>query len=153
MAQERLQELFLELPCRDNCATEHPALTIHVFGAGIDHDVGSEFQRRLEDRRGKDVVDDKAGLGLVGQFTHRADVDDLEGRIGGRFHEDRPGFGAECFLPGLQVIAINQRVGDAEARQNIGDDLVAGTEQRPRRDNMVSSFQLACQRPKNSCHP
>ena len=52
-------------------AADHISMTIEVFRCGMPHDVGTEFQRTLEDRTGKRVVDHEKRLMLFGDGTHR----------------------------------------------------------------------------------
>ena len=54
--------------------------------------------------------------------------------------------------PGVEVGAVDQRRGDAEARQELGDHIVAGAEQRARGDDMVAGLQVAEQRRRHRRH-
>jgi hypothetical protein len=49
-------------------------------------------------------------------------------------------------------MAVHQRRGDAEARQDRGDDLVARAEQRPRRHDVVAGIELAGERAPHRRH-
>jgi uncharacterized protein YggE len=59
------------------------------------------------------------------------DVDDFERRVGRAFEERRLGVRAHRRAPGVEVGAVDQGRGDAEARQQLLDDIEARAEQRP----------------------
>ena len=137
---------------REDDAAETAALAVDVLGRRIDHAVGAERERGLEDRRGEDVVDDQRRAGLVRDLRHRGDVDDLERRIGRRFEKERLGVRPHRVAPLVEIGAVDQRRGNAEARQIILDDVAAGAEQRLRRDHMVAGLELADQRQRHRRH-
>ncbi len=80
------------------------------------------------------------------------DVDDFERRIGRGFEEKGLGVRPHRVAPLLEVGAVDQRRGDAEARQIILDDIAAGAEQRLRRDHVVAGLELADQRQRDGRH-
>ena len=131
----------------ENDAAEHPALPVDVLGRGIDDAIGAELQRVLQQRRGEHVVDDQRRAVLVHDLGDGGDVDDLERRIGRRFRE-RPSWcsGARAARHASRSRALDQRRGDAEARQQFLDDIEARAEQRPGRDDVIAGLELAHQR-------
>ena len=62
------------------------------------------------------------------EAQYRDRVGQVSVRVTPRF-EDHHGVRCEGGIPCLQIIAIDQRMGDAKARQNGCYDLIAGTEQ------------------------
>ena len=62
-----------------------------MFGRRIDADIGAKLERALQDRRGKDIVDDELRARLMGQLRHGGDIDRFEQRIGRRFDQDELG--------------------------------------------------------------
>ena len=63
---------------------------------------------------------------------------DLERRIGRRLHEERLGVLLHRVLPGVEIGAVDQRRGDAEARQPFLDHPAAGAEQRLGGDHVIA---------------
>lgn len=54
-----------------------------MFGCRINDDMGTELQRLLEKRRGKNIVDDQLGACFIGDLRNGSNVDDFERRIDG----------------------------------------------------------------------
>ena len=117
-----------------------------MLGAGIDHDIGPQLQRLLQQRRGEDIVhhDDRARG--VGQFGHRRQIDQFQHRVGWRFQQHEAGRPGQCRLPLAKVRAIDEYGLDAELRQQGRDDPVAGSEQGPRCHHPVAGLQVRQQR-------
>src|SRR4029078_2444300 len=111
---------------REDGAAEHAALPVNMLGAGINDDIGAIIERFLQDRRGKDVVDDNRGADLSPKVADCRKIYDLKRWIGGSLKENALGLGGDRFLPRLHVLAVDERRVDAKARQDAGDDLVAG---------------------------
>ncbi len=82
VADDRLQ-LFEDEFLRTSTAPPGATLTVDVLGGGVDHDVGAELQRPLQDRRGEGVVEDDLGAGPVREVAHRLHVDDVEHGLDG----------------------------------------------------------------------
>ena len=85
-------------------------------------------------------------------LRHAGEVDHLEQRVGGRLEKAQPRLGAHGGAPLVEIGAVHQRDRDAEARTERLDDVKAGAEQRPRRDQMVSGAELAHQRRMHRRH-
>ena len=144
LAQEGVEVVGDELLVGEDDAAEAAALAVDVLGRRIDDDVGAELQRLLQERRGEDVVDDQPRAGLVGDLGDRGDVDDFERRIGRAFEEAAPWSSSLTACPPLaEVGAVDQRRGDAVARQQLLDDVAARAEQRLRRDDVVAGLEVA----------
>ncbi len=135
-----------------NDAAEHAALAVDVLGRGIDHTVGAELERALVERRGEHIVHHQLGAGVVGDVGDRGDVDHFQRRIGRQLQKTRLGVFLHRLLPGRQIGAVDQRRGDAEARQPFLDHPAAGTEQRLGRDHVIAGFHQPHQRGGDGRH-
>ena len=62
------------------------------------------------------------------------------------------GVGPHGALPGVDVAAVDQRGGDAEARAQRLDDVAAGAEQRARGDDVIAGLEEAQQRGGDGRH-
>ena len=113
-----------------------------MLGGGVDDDVGAELERALQQGGGEDVVDDDEGAGLVGEVGDGAQVDDVEHRVGGGFEQDHGGGTAQGFAPGVEVVAVDELVGDAVAAEELAHDPEAGTEQGAGGHDMVAGAQV-----------
>ena len=85
-------------------------------------------------------------------LRHRGDVDDLQRRIGRAFEEEGLGVRPHRVLPLRQIGAVDQRRGDAVARQEILDHVAARAEQRLRGDHVIAGLELAEQRDRHRRH-
>ena len=112
-------------------AAEAAALAVDVLGGRIDDAVGAELERALPQRRREHVVDHQrarrprarsrrpprcrctSSVGLVGVSRKNVLV-----------------FGRIALRHCVEIGAVDQRRGDAEARQEILDHVAAGAEQR-----------------------
>ena len=101
----------------------HAALSVDMLGRRIDDDIGAELERALQHRRREDIVDDERAPRLMGDVGDGADVDDFELRIGRALEEEGLGVRPHGGLPLGEVRAVDQRRGDAEARQQVFDDM------------------------------
>ena len=99
----------------------------------------------MQDRGREHVVDDHLGAGAVRQLGDRGDVDQLERRVGRRFEQHQARRPRERSGPGVEVGAVDQDHLDPEARQDLGQDVVAGAEQQARCDHAITGAQLAHQ--------
>ena len=127
-------------------AAEAAALAVDVLGGGIDDAVGAELERVLEQRRREHVVDHQRRARRVRDLGDRRDVEHLERRIGRALQEERLGVRPHRLAPLLEVGAVDQRRGDAVARQVLLDHVAAGAEQRLGGDDVVAGPDLAHQR-------
>ena len=106
----------------------------------------------LQQGRGEHVVDDQRGPGPMHDPGDRGDVDEFERRIGRRFEE-------RCFrvrpqgrAPGVEIGAVDESRGDAEAGQQVLDHVETRAEQGSRRDDMVTRLELAHERRRDGGH-
>ena len=127
-------------------AAEAAALAVDVLGRRIDDAVGAELERLLEQRRREHVVDHERGAGVVRDLGDRRDVDAPRASGWSAFQKERLGVRAAPPCARLEIGAVDQRRGDAVARQVLLDDVEAGAEQRLRGDDVVAGAHLAHQR-------
>ena len=135
-----------ELLRSEDHAAEAAALAVDVLGRRIDHAVGAELERMLEQRRREHVVDHQRRAGVVRDLGDRGDVEHFEIGIGRALQEAGLGVLLHRLLPLVEIGAVDQRRGDAVARQMILDDVAAGAEQLLRGDDVIASAHLAHQR-------
>ena len=130
---------------RQDDPAEHAPLAVDVLGRRIDDAIGAELHRMLKQRRREHVVDHQRRASPMHDLGDGGDVDDLERRIGRRFEERRFGVRAHRRPPGVEIRAVDEGRGDAEARQQLLDHIEARAEQRPRGDDVVARLELAHQ--------
>ena len=128
-------------------------LTIDVLGRRIDHAIGAEFERALPQRRREHVVDNQGRPGCVCDLGDLRDIEHLEIGIGRRLQEAGLGVRPHRGAPGVEIEAVDDRGGDAVARQVVLHDVEAGAEDRLRRHNVVAGLDLAHHRQRDRGHP
>ena len=87
-------------PVHDGTA-QSCAMSVHVFGGGVGHDVCTPFQRTAVDRRGEGVVHDQRHTMSVGCLGKTLDVQHGQGRVGNGLAKHSLGIGAES---GFQLL-------------------------------------------------
>jgi hypothetical protein len=85
-------------------------------------------------------------------FATAGDIDDRERGIGRRFQKQHFRFRFHRGLPLRYVMAVDQRMSNAETRQHFLDHVAAGAEHRLRRDDMVARAQRAKKRCRHGGH-
>ncbi len=133
--------IFEEILLAQDHAAQRAALAVDIFGRRMHHDVGAELERPLQARRREGIVDHKPRAPFVRDGGDGFQVDDGERRVRRRLQEQHLGFGAHRLRPLIDVAAIDQRAGDAEARQDFLDDVPAGAEHRLGGDDVVAHAQ------------
>jgi hypothetical protein len=146
LAQEHVHVLLDEILGGEDDAAEAAALAVDVLGGRIDDAIRAERERALPQRRGEHVVDDQRRPGLVRDRGDRADVQDLQRRIGRALEEE--GFRARPHrrAPLRKVEPVDQGRGDAEPWQELLDHPAARPEQRLRGHHVVAGPHLPHQR-------
>ena len=134
-------------------AAEAAALAVDMLGRRIDHAIGAELERALPERGREHVVDGERRARVMRDLRHGGDIDHFQRRIGRCLHEERLGVGPHRLLPLIEIGAVDQRRGHAEARQQFLDHVETGAEQRARRDDVVAGLDLAHQRERHRRHP
>ena len=133
-------------------AAETAPLSVDVLGRRIDHAIRAERERRLVERRREHIVDRERRARIVRDLRHLGDVDHVEVRIGRAFEKERLGVRPHRVAPLREVRAVDQRRGDAIARQEILHHVAARAEQLLRRDHMIARLHLAEQRNRHRRH-
>ena len=141
-----------EFLARQDHAAEHAPLTVDVLGRRIDDAVGAELHRMLQERRREHVVDHERRAARMHDLGDGGDIDDLERRVGRQFEERGLGVRAHRRAPRVEVGAVDQGRGDAEARQQLLDHVEARAEQGPRGDDVVARLELAHERGRDRRH-
>ncbi len=152
LADEILQMVGQELFRAEHGAAETAALAVDVLGRRVDDDVGAVRERPLQERRREDVVDDGQRADLAAELGDGGDVDEVERRVGRRLEEERLGVGAHGLAPGLEVAAVDQGRGDAEARTERLDDVAAGAEHGAGGDDVVAGLEEGKERGGDGGH-
>ena len=98
-------------------------------------------------------VYDPLGARFVGKRGHRPDIDDIEPRVRRGFDKDAFGRALQRIFPLVQVGAVDDRRLDPVFRQNLGQDVKAGPEQRPAADDVIARFHHRCHGCKDRGHP
>ena len=141
-----------ELLRAQNDAAEAAALAVDVLGGRVDDAVGAELQRALPERRREYVVDHHGRAGRMRDLAHLRDVDDLEGRVGRRFHEHGLGVRPHRGAPLIKIGAVDDSGRNAVAGQVLLHHVKTGAEQRLGGDHMVAGAHLSHQRERDRGH-
>ena len=123
-----------------------------MLGAGINDHIRTHRQRLLQNGGGENVIDHHARPRLMGDLGNGGDVDGVQHRIRRRFHKDALGAGGYGLAPSIQIAAIHQGGFHAKARQDVGENLKAGAEQRAGGNDVIARLHLAGQRAPNGGH-
>ena len=146
LAEEIVNVVGDEFFARQDDPAEHAPLTVDVLGRRIDDAIGAELHRMLQQRRREHVVDHERRASPMHDLGDGGDIDDFERRVGRRFEERRFGVRAHRRPPRVEVRAVDEGRGDAEARQELLDHVEARAEQGPRGDDVVARLELAHER-------
>ena len=152
LANERVDIVLDEFLGREDHAAEATPLPVDMLGRRIDDAIGAEFERALIHRRREHVVDHERGAGVMRDPGDRFDIDHFQRRIGRALEKERLGIRPHRLAPLLQIGAVDQRAGNAVARQEILDHVAARSEQCLRRDDMIAGLELAEQRDRHRRH-
>ena len=112
------------------------------FGGRIHHEVGAEFDRPAEKRRGEGVVDQQRNPGVMRDCRDGRNVQHFKPGIADGLADHEPRVGLDRGAEFVQRARLHKAGGDAEARQSVreqvdaaaierggGDDVIAGIEQ------------------------
>jgi len=126
-AQE-LEDFLGQGPGAAYGAAQNTTLAVEILGGGMDHQIGAEFQRTLQGRRAKTVVDHQqrpAGMCNCGQ---RGDIEDFGQRIRRRLDEHQPGVRPHRGAESLDRSLVDETRFDTEPRQDGAEQLLRGAE-------------------------
>ena len=95
-------------------------MAVQVFGGGVQHDIGAEFERLLEVGRGERVVHDEQRAGFARDLAGRSEVAQPHHGIRRRLgvHDLRVGIHGSGHR--LGVAPVHERERDAQARPDLG---------------------------------
>ena len=111
----------------DDDAGHHVGVAVDELGHAVQHDVRTQLQRVLQERRGEGVVDDHQRAVLVGDRGAGREVGQLQGRVGRRLEVDQLGLRTHRPSPRSAGRPVStKRRGDAEARVLVLQDHAAG---------------------------
>ena len=153
LPQQHVDMVLNEFLRPENDPTETASLTVDVLGRGIDDTIGTERERTLPYGRREDVIDHQRCTGRVRDFGNGGDVDDLQRWIGWGLQKEHARIASDRLAPLCEINTIDERGGDAEARQKILHHPTAGAEEGLRRNNVISSLELPDQRRGDGRHP
>ena len=127
----------------DDHAADRDAMAAEPFGCRVHHDVGAEFDRPAEKRRGKGVVDQKRNFRVMRDLRDCRNIQHFEPGIADGFADHKPRVGPDRGAERVERARLDESGGDAEAGQRVrqqvdaaaierggGHDMVAGIEQR-----------------------
>ena len=106
---------------RDQGAADHVRVAAEVLRRRVHDDVGPEFERLLQVRRGERVVDDEPRAGLVRDRRQRRDVGDAEQRVRRRLAPDDLGLGTHRGAHRVEVGERHRRVLEPPVREHPRD--------------------------------
>ena len=109
-----------------------------MLGGRIDHHIGPQFQRFLEDRGGKDIVHHDLGARSLGQLGDGGNIGDFQQGIGWGLDQEHLGIGPDRIFPGLEVGGIDHGGLNAKPRQPFGDNPAARAKQGPACDQVIT---------------
>ncbi len=126
----------------DDHAADRDAVAADPFGGRIHHDVGAEFDRPAEIRRGEGVVDQQRDLCVMRDCRDGRNIQHFKSGIADGLADHEPRVGPDRGAELVQRARLDKGGGNAEARQGVrekvdgaaierggGDDVVAGVEQ------------------------
>jgi hypothetical protein len=150
--QQHMNMLLDELLRRQDDAAETAALAVDVLGRRIDHAVGAERERALPDRRREHVVDDQPRAAAMRDLGDAADVEHVERRVGRAFQEAAFRVRPHRLAPLVEIEAIDQRGGNAVARQQVFHYIAARSEQRLRGNHVIAGLERRQNRRRHRGH-
>ena len=131
----------VEAAAVDDDAADRDAVAADPFGDGMHHDVGAELDRPAEIGGGEGVVDEQRNAGGMGDVRDLRDVEHLEARIADGLGDDQPGVGADGGPEAVEIARLDERRGDAEARQRVGEQIDGAAVERGRRNDVVAGVE------------
>ena len=96
---------------------DRAAVTVDIFGSGVDDNVGSKLDRLYEKSSRYRIVDDKRKSMLMCQLCPCLNVCDIQLRIADRLSEDGPCIVGDCLFYKAEISAIHENGLDPESLQ------------------------------------
>ena len=103
-------------------------------------DVAAVLDRAAEAGRGEGAVDHQRYAGLMGDGGDRRHVHDLQAGVAQGLTEDEPRLRPDRLAKALGVARMDERRLDPEARQGVGEEVVAAAVDRGRRDDVPAGI-------------
>lgn len=100
----------------DHGAREQFAVTAEVFRRRVNDEICAPFERPLQDRRRKCVVDDGQSAGGPGEARDRCGVDHPQVGVGGGLEEDEPR-PTNCLAESFEILEVEELRFNAEFLQ------------------------------------
>ena len=136
----------------DDTTTQTVSMTVHRFGQGIHHDIGTEFERTAQIGSRDRVVDDEGNTVSVRNFGQLFDISDIAERIADGFTEDS----LRLAVDPCGEIVFQQRIGktdfNAILRERMGKQVICATVKRTRRDDIIADFRNGLNGIRHSRH-
>ena len=135
-----------------NRARQHPALTVKVLGARVDHQVGAHLGGPLQGRRAKTVIDHQQRPGVVRQVGQCLDVAHIGQRVGRCFGKQQLGGRPQGRAP-FSDIGLRDKSGlDAEFAKQVANQPQRRAEHGTRTHHMVACLEQAHAHHENRTH-
>src|SRR5581483_11808886 len=134
---EELELLVERLVARHERAAEDVRVAVDVLGRRVEHDVRSELERALDDRRRERVVDDDERSLRAGELRAGGYVRDLEERVRRRLEPEELRLLRERRLDGGEVLRVHEVELDAELGVELREDAPGPAVEVLRRDDPV----------------
>ena len=110
-------------------AADDDAVAAQELGSRVHDQVRPQLQRLQQVGRGESRVHQQRQLRGMGDGGYRLDVQYIQARVANGLGKDQAGIVTDGGGKGLRVTGIDKRGLDAEARQGIGEQVVAATVQ------------------------
>ena len=107
----------------DDDAAEAGAVAADELRGRVDHDVGAVLDGAYQVGRAERVVDDEGDAMAMGHLGDGLNVSDVAVGIAERLGVDGLRIGLDSSLEGLEVVDVDDGVGDALRRQRVGDEV------------------------------
>ena len=141
-----LREIALrprELATVHDDAPDARAVPAHELRQRVDDDVGPEIDRAAKVRRGKGVVDDKGNIVLVGDPSHRFDVQHVAPRVADRLAVQALRLRRDRLAEVLGIVRFDERRVEAEFPEADIELRVGAAVERARRHHLVAGHHQA----------
>jgi hypothetical protein len=125
----------------DEDAAESVGMSVEKFGGRVHDDVGAEFERALQVRRHKSVIDGDRDAVLVTDVGDRADVGEGHERVGGRLNVDELRGGTDGAADVVGVRGVDETELDAVVRNDLGEEARGAAIDVVAADHMVADFE------------
>ena len=96
---QKLEHTFHIFLATQHCSAQHTSLSVEILGGGMNHNVRTEIQRTLQDRRAETVVHHQQRTAAFCHGCYRRHVGHLGERIRRRFQKQHSGVGLDRRLP------------------------------------------------------